>query len=144
MLLQTLWGQDGTMGRLFGDLDKCSEDTSQPEWTKLMLGVGGTQMPVSGYFVAGLEGVQRDQSADTGRSNVGVLGPCTADAHRKGSGVELTDPLVLQTGQEAKRRAHQEGLRSGGFLPDLLPYPAVLTLTNSRVTLEAASYKRMA
>lgn len=71
VLLQTLWGQDGTMGRLFGDLDKCSEDTSQPEWTKLMLGVGGTQMPVSGYFVAGLEGVQRDRSADTGRSNVG-------------------------------------------------------------------------
>ena len=23
--------QDGTMGWLFGDLDKCSEDTSQPE-----------------------------------------------------------------------------------------------------------------
>lgn len=31
VLLQTLWGQDGTMGQLFGDLDKCSEDTSQPE-----------------------------------------------------------------------------------------------------------------
>ena len=41
------------MGWLFGDLDKCSEDTSQPEGTKEMRGVGGTQMLIWGYFVAG-------------------------------------------------------------------------------------------
>lgn len=63
--------QDGMMGWLFGDLDKCSEDTSQPEWTKEMLGVGGTQMLISGYFVAGLEAMHRDRSADTGRSSEG-------------------------------------------------------------------------
>lgn len=68
ILLQTLWDQDGTKGWLFGDLDKCSEDTSQPELTKEML--GGTQMLISGYFVAGVDGVHRDRSAETGRSSV--------------------------------------------------------------------------
>ena len=46
-------------GWLFGDLDKCGEDTSQPEWAEERLCVegGGTQIPISGSFY--VEGVGR-------------------------------------------------------------------------------------